>query len=415
MTPPEGVVLYDSQCSEILQRFAQPLLRQAGLSHMKIHIIHDRRFNAFATVSGEVFVFTGCLTGCTNAQEWIAVLAHEIGHIVGQHSIKIYDEYVRAQRRGILLGILTACLGIAGGNPAGGAMLGSISGQHAMMDSVSHYRRDQEFFADQWAFRALQDLGWPVMGLKTLMEKFEQYRDEGFEYLRTHPQPAERGRMLKVGSGTLPESLRQDWKTLQWKVHAYLSAPAEQPADLPLWGQAIVQARQGHYDRAVKNLSRAVRLAPKNPFLWELYAQCLWYSRQKQRALEALETALRLRPHDRGLVTLLAHIVAEMNHKSWRSRVTQMLERLVLQDEDHDFLWHALGMLYAQDQKKGRMHVCMAYKHYHQDQKTAGYHALAQGLSLLKKNDPFRLKAWDLYREWIQPDVSRGTFPPLRF
>lgn len=60
-------------------------------------VVDDSRINAFATMGGFVYVHTGLITAADNEAQLASVMAHEIGHIVGRHSIQQMREMAIAQ------------------------------------------------------------------------------------------------------------------------------------------------------------------------------------------------------------------------------------------------------------------------------------------------------------------------------
>lgn len=65
-------------------------------------VVDDDGINAFATMGGYVYVNTGLITAADNEAELASVIGHEIGHIVGRHSIK------QMRDRAISQGVLSA-------------------------------------------------------------------------------------------------------------------------------------------------------------------------------------------------------------------------------------------------------------------------------------------------------------------
>ena len=84
-------LIRDEEVERGLSFYLTPLFEQAGLEpkNMRIHLVRDDSINAFAVQGLHVFVHTGLLTKADNAQEVVAVLAHETGHIAGGHIVRL--------------------------------------------------------------------------------------------------------------------------------------------------------------------------------------------------------------------------------------------------------------------------------------------------------------------------------------
>jgi tetratricopeptide (TPR) repeat protein len=86
--------------SEILEKLALPEERRRY--KLRARVLRGNVFNAFAAPNGTVFVCTGLLARTTNETQVAAVLAHELGHIVLEHTEKNLLEMKR-QARGLVL------------------------------------------------------------------------------------------------------------------------------------------------------------------------------------------------------------------------------------------------------------------------------------------------------------------------
>jgi predicted Zn-dependent protease len=148
--------------------------------------------NAFALPGGYVYVSRGLLTLAGDEAELAAVLGHELGHITARH---------HAQRAGqqLLAGVLVTGLGVAVGGPA--ADLGNI----VAAGVLSSYSRQHEHESDTLGIRYLSRVGYDPNAMADFLTKLRaesrlQAKILGrspddvdrFNYLATHPAPAER-------------------------------------------------------------------------------------------------------------------------------------------------------------------------------------------------------------------------------
>ena len=81
---------------ELLEKFATPDERRRY--NLRVRVLRSNVFNAFAAPNGTVFVCTGLLSRAVNETQVPAVLAHELGHIVLDHTEKNLLEMKRQAR-----------------------------------------------------------------------------------------------------------------------------------------------------------------------------------------------------------------------------------------------------------------------------------------------------------------------------
>ncbi len=86
--------------SEILEKSALPEERRRY--KLRVRVLRSNEFNAFAAPNGTVFVCTGLLARTSNETQLAAVLAHELGHIVLDHTEKNLAEMKRRARELVL-------------------------------------------------------------------------------------------------------------------------------------------------------------------------------------------------------------------------------------------------------------------------------------------------------------------------
>lgn len=155
----------------------------------RLHLYQSEFFgaNAFALPDGTV-VITDDLVNLLqhNPDAIVAVLLHEIGHVEGQHSVRLIAQSLGA----------TLVIGILFGNPDGVAdlLLGSGS---ALLQSA--FSRDMEREADQFALQQLTALGKSADAFADAMSALLSSKESDPElepallkYLSTHPATRER-------------------------------------------------------------------------------------------------------------------------------------------------------------------------------------------------------------------------------
>lgn len=139
-----------------------------------IVVVKSDELNAFATLGGNIVVFTGLMDLAGSPEELASVLAHEIGHVEKQH---VVDKLVAE------LGLTALLAIISNGDP--------MVIQNVLQMIVSNsFSRSQEKDADKFAFNMLDDAGIDPANFGVLFERMEDEHEaypEEFELIMTHP------------------------------------------------------------------------------------------------------------------------------------------------------------------------------------------------------------------------------------
>jgi beta-barrel assembly-enhancing protease len=138
-------------------------------------VVESDSINAFATLGGYVYVHTGLLKVADNEAELASVLAHEIGHIGGQHVVK------QMQQKALQSGILTAA---------------GLDRNSAVKIGVQLARdlprsRQNEFDADRRGLRTLTRTGYAQSAMVSFMKKLLTKASTP-TFLSTHPGTSDR-------------------------------------------------------------------------------------------------------------------------------------------------------------------------------------------------------------------------------
>ncbi len=193
-----------------LGRLAERLSKGAQLSTpFNIHVYDWSLMNAFAVPGEQIVLTKGLLDKSQSPDEAAGVLAHEMGH-----GIELHPE--AAIIRGVGLG---AALEIMAGGTAGGGLANV-----GLMLAQLGYSRGAEREADKHALELLKAAGIAPKGLGdffTRVMKMEAEKGSGppeaFSWLRTHPLPAERVRLVRDQTGypSTPALDAQSWQDLK--------------------------------------------------------------------------------------------------------------------------------------------------------------------------------------------------------
>jgi Zn-dependent protease with chaperone function len=148
---------------------------------LRVHVLDHKMVNAFALPGGRVILFRGLLDDAANPDEVAAVLAHEIGHVVGR------DPTRDALRSAGSIGVL----GLLFGDFAGGSVVLFMANQ---LINAS-YSQAAETAADEYAHVLMTDAGLSPAALGTFFARLhEEHGDESAlaAHFSSHPQMLER-------------------------------------------------------------------------------------------------------------------------------------------------------------------------------------------------------------------------------
>jgi len=152
-------------------------------------ILNSDDVNAFSAPGGFVMISRGMLRCCRSEDAVAAVLAHEIGHVQGQHGL-------RAIKKGRLTSALTV-LAAEGAKNLGGQDVAELTrafegtiGDITSTLMNNGYARGLEREADQTAVTILQRVGYDPAALVAMLAEMKQHlQPGGLDFAKTHPSP----------------------------------------------------------------------------------------------------------------------------------------------------------------------------------------------------------------------------------
>lgn len=191
-------VIHDRELNERLNRVKERIVAACDRHDVlyRFRIIEDKKdpevVNAVSLPGGYVYVFKDLMKMADSDDELAAVLAHEVGHIVGRHSMKL----LQAEWGYNILTIVSVATKSA--QVAGGAQL-------AYMHILMGYSQEMEMEADQMGARYAKRAGYNPDGmisfLKKLEKKNKKEKARPLSYFRTHPYTASRIKAVKMELG----------------------------------------------------------------------------------------------------------------------------------------------------------------------------------------------------------------------
>jgi predicted Zn-dependent protease len=202
---------YEAEEARYLEALGGKVAAAAGLEgQCTFTLVNSDVVNAFAVPGCFIYVTRGMMGIVTSEGELAAVLAHEVGHIVGRHG-------ARQQRRSLWRQIGVVAVGVL----TGSEQLTRLAGEAAALFTL-RYSRKQEYEADDLGLRYLREAGYDPFAASDMLGalgRHEQFmartrgRDpaKGIpEWARTHPLTGnriERAREAASATGVGPDEL----------------------------------------------------------------------------------------------------------------------------------------------------------------------------------------------------------------
>lgn len=407
-------ILRDAETEKLLQDMVDPLVEAAGLQRGDVEVVltSDTSINAFVSNGQRIYVNAGLINEADTANEVQGVLAHELGHIVGGHSIRSYEAIGKANK----IALLTTLLGVAAavaGAPGDAAMAGMALGQQAALSSFLSFSRTQEASADAASVHYLKCAGISGKGAVSFFRKlqnlefrygYSQSDEAGF--MRTHPLTGDRISRLEadlkgdpawgsapdadlpdadlvaqidappssnpdvtppladLGSCTSPQApapaqasdLERRFQLAKAKLYGYLAEPRDTLRAYPPWmttaparyARAYAYHKDARIDQALAECDALVASDPANPYFLELKGQILLESGKPVEALVPLRQAVQLTGNEPLIAGTFGHALLATEDKANLGEAESVLRAAVGRDRENPFAWYQLGMVYGE-------------------------------------------------------------------
>jgi predicted Zn-dependent protease len=185
----------DAGLQQYMNRVGRWVANQSERPDLTWHfgVIESNDVNAFAAPGGYVFVTRGLYALLQNEAELAGVLAHEVGHVIRKHHLKILQ-------KSRLLDIGSQALAKQVSN---NDKVQKLIGSGAEITARS-LDQDAEFEADRIAVVLTARAGYDAFGLPSVLQQIGHYasgNDSVALLFKTHPHPDSRLQKLDVAMG----------------------------------------------------------------------------------------------------------------------------------------------------------------------------------------------------------------------
>lgn len=422
-------ILRDAETEKLLQDMVNPLVAAAGMRKgaVEVVVVNDSTLNAFVAGGQRIYVNSGLINAADNANQVQGVLAHELGHIVGGHSISIGDEYGRATKISILSLLLGVAAAAAG---AGDAAMAAMSlGQQVAYRSLITYTRGQEATADAAGAGFLSKAGISGRGsleffgkIQNLEFRYGYPHDDEAAYASTHPLSGDRIATLRDdyekdpawNSKTDPR-LEQRFQRVKAKLYGYLAKPADTLRHYPeyMTGEPATYARVYAYHKdareadAVREADTLLAMEPNDPYFLEIKGQVLLESGKPDEALVPLRRATELTGNDPLIASTFGHALVATEDKAHLAEAETVLRAAVARDRENPFAWYELGMVYGARGDLPRARLASAEQQIMSDSPAEALRSANAALAGLANGSPDWIRAQDISMQ-ARAQLERG-------
>ncbi len=409
-------ILRDSETEKLFNDLSKPLIEAAQLDprSVRVVLVNDPEINAFVSQGQTVYIHSGLLAAADNANQLQGVIAHELGHVAGGHSIRIGEGANKATAISILSLVLGGLAMAAG---AGDAAMGVLAaGQQVALGSFLSFTRAQESTADLAGAAYLSKAG--VSG-KGSLEFFKKLQNQEFRlavyatdsYDRTHPLSSERISTLTDlyrkdpawGRPTDPK-LEARFQRVRAKLIGYVSDPQlvlrnypESDRSVPAhYARAYAYHRQAFRDKALAEADALLLTAPNDPYFLELKGQVLLESGKPEEALVPLRQAVAAAPDQPMIAAMLGHALVATEKPANFPEAERVLKAAVNRDNDNPFAWYSLGVIYDRKGDIPRAALASAERYNLQGEPKLALASAQAALKGIPNGTPDHIRAQDI-------------------
>jgi predicted Zn-dependent protease len=351
---------------------------------IKPNVIDNNSMNAFATVAGYMFVFSGLIMEVDHEAELAAVIAHELAHVSERHVAQNIEKAQWASL-GSLLGVLAGVfVGSQSSEGSEALVAGSLAGAQS---ALLKYSRENERQADQLGMSFLVDAGYNPRGMVSAFDKIRKAsRLAGGgnipSYLSTHPGVNERLGYLEDRVERMPERYRdREFNDRRlYRVQTILRARYSDPeialrhfrsgwpaSDLRWLGTGIALSRLNRIEEAAQAFEKALNMAGDDSFFLREAGRFYYSYGDLHQAAKCLQKAVFLSPRDGLALFYYARVLMEQGENS---RAESLLQRVLKELPEDPGVRRSLARVYARQDKMFAAHLQMGYSFLYSKKKS---------------------------------------------
>ncbi len=408
-------VLRDSETELLFRDIANPLITAAGLDpkSTQLVLLNDPEINAFVATGQTVYLQSGFLLAADNVNQVQGVVAHELGHVAGGHSIRIQGGVKEATGISIATMVLGALAIAAGAGDAGMGIM--MAGQRAALGRFLSFSRAQESSADLAGAKYLSAAGISGKGsiefFKTLQnQEFRLAVAEKDSYDRTHPLSSERIQSLtevyqKDPAWNRPSdpALEARFQRVKAKLIGFVDPKRatilypESDRSIPAHYARAYAYHVGAYpEKALSEADALLRANPQDPFFLELKGQILLESGRPADAIAPLREATELSGNQPLIASMLGHALISTEKPANFIEAKRVLKEAINRDNQNPFAWYQLGIIYDREGDLSRAALATAERNNLEGKPKLALVSAEMALKGIPRGTPDYLRAQDI-------------------
>lgn len=374
-------IIRDTEIEVVMQKLVEPIARAAKIpdGRLRVHIVHGNDLNAFVSSGEDIYIYAGTIMKIENPNAVQAIVAHELGHIIGGHYVNRMARIEKEMIGAIIMQSLGVALIAANPEMGTGVMMGAHGITRANLMSFS---RDEERQADTLGLGLMKSARLPLGGFVEMMELL-QSRSIHIEgsintYGISHPTTTERLMnarewISKHGGhgGKLPDDLVAEYAMVRAKLVGYLQSEKVVQDMYPTqtlpskYAHAISALRGDRLTKALQLTNELVASDPKNPYFHELVGDIQVRRGKYSEAVAAYQKALELLDIESAQISAaIAMALIERKGKGDAEEAVRIIKRALILGKAEaaktPFLYFVLARAYAAKKKHGLSDWAMA-------------------------------------------------------
>ncbi len=409
-------LIRDAEIEATLRAYADPIFAAAGLdtSAVQVHIVNDKRINAFVSNGMQIFIHTGLLMEAKTPNEVIGVLAHETGHITGGHLARLKEELENRTIEAIIGILAGVAIGVASGSGEAGIGAATL-GQSIAQRNLLQYTQAQEGAADQAAFGLLEATHQSPKGMVDFFRVLA--RQEALStinqdpYMRTHPLTTARVdsaeaalRASPYADAKDPPELVERHQRMLAKLIGYLEPlgrvmtlyPEKDQSVAARYARAIAYFRVSRTEEALAAMDSLLAESPNDPFFIEQKAQILYDRGRLAEALPLYQQALDVAPHEPLIRMELAEAQVGLEDPALLEPAIANLNEVVRMEPKNARAFHLLATAYGRAGDTPMADLAQAEEFLARGKSKEAKRFAERALQGLKEGSPGWLKAQDI-------------------
>ncbi len=408
-------VLRDAETELLFRDISRPLIQAANLhpNNVQVVLLNDSEINAFVAGSQNVYLNSGLLLASDHVNQVQAVVAHELGHVAGGHSIRIASGAKAASGITLATLVLGALALAAGAGEAGMGLL--MMGQRAAMGQFLAFTRTQESSADAAGAKYLSAAGISGKGSLEFFKKLQnqEYRLAVYakdSYDRTHPLSSERIAMLEGLYAKDPAwnrppdpALDARFQRVKAKLLGYINPRQatikypESDKSVPAhYARAYAYHLGAYPDKALREADALLAKDPTDPFFLELKGQVLLESGRPADAIEPLRQATERSGNVPLIAAMLGHALIATEQRQNLVEAKSILKSAIARDNQNPFAWYQLGIIYDREGDTARAALATAERNNLEGKPKLALASAEMAMRGIQAGTPDYLRAQDI-------------------